>query len=481
VADGGAGRGLAAALLTASLMPLNSTMIAVAVPAIAGEFAASPAGVTQAVVASYLVAAIALQSPGGKLGDRLGHWRVFGLGQAVLAGGAVLGTLAPDLVVLALARVLMAVGGAVVVPATLAMLRMQLPPERRGRAYGAFGAVMSLAAAVGPVLGGALVHLFGWRSTFVVNLPVLVVSVLLVARPAPRDTSHRAPARFDWRGSLLLTVALVGLVAAAQLSGAAAATSAILGGAALVPFVWWERRVADPVIAFRLFRSPVFTAGSALVALLNLVMYSVLFDVPLLAHRLFRLGAEQVGTMLAFLTAAMVVASFVAGRLTDRFGCRTLALAGTLSCAAAILVLRQSHLDRPGDLHLPLLLLGLGVGIANPAAQTASLSGVAASVSGMAAGISSTMRYLGGVAGVALLGAVVDFHGSRATVLAGHRTVHLVFLGALAAGVACALVLPGARDNRLSGPGETKPAPERTMEDVHNMPGDRRSRPRGEK
>lgn len=479
--EGGAGRGLAAALLTASLMPLNSTMIAVAVPAIAGDFGASGAGVTQAVVASYLVAAIALQSPGGKLGDRLGHWRVFGLGQAVLGGGAVLGTFAPNLVVLALARVLMAVGGAVVVPATLALLRMHLPPERRGRAYGAFGAVMSLAAAVGPVLGGALVHLFGWRSTFLANLPVLAVSVVLVAGRAARSGPRRAPARFDWRGSVLLTVALVGLVSAAQLGGAAAAISALLGGALLVPFVWWERRVADPVIAFPLFRSPVFTAGSTLVALLNLVMYSVLFDVPLLVHSLFRLGAEQVGTMLAYMTAAMVVASFVAGRLTDRFGCRTLAVLGTLGCAAAIVTLRQSPLQRPSDLHVPLLLLGLGVGVANPAAQTAALSGVATAVSGMAAGISSTMRYLGGVAGVALLGALVDFHARRNVLLADHRTVQLAFLVALAAGFLCALLLPGGRDDRLAGRGETNPAARRTIEDVHHVPGDRPSRPRGEK
>src|SRR5690349_6663606 len=117
-------------------MPLNSTMVAVAVPDVAHRFDAAPGTVTQAVVATYLVAAIALQSPGGKLGDRLGQWRVFGLGQALIGAGALLGFLAPSLAVLVLARVLMASGGALVVPATVALLRTEVAPQRRGRAFG---------------------------------------------------------------------------------------------------------------------------------------------------------------------------------------------------------------------------------------------------------------------------------------------------------------------------------------------------------
>jgi MFS family permease len=130
-------------------MPLNSTMIAVALPEIAREFARPPGTVAQAVVASYLVAAIVLQGPGGKLGDRLGHWRIITFGQVLVVAGAVLGMVAGALSVLAVARVLMAAGGAAIVPATVALLRIELPPQRRGRAFGIFGAVMSLAAGIG--------------------------------------------------------------------------------------------------------------------------------------------------------------------------------------------------------------------------------------------------------------------------------------------------------------------------------------------
>src|SRR5512133_2587868 len=130
----GAARGLVAALLASSLMPLNSTMIAVALPEIARDFGHPPGTVAQAVVASYLVAAIVLQSPGGKLGDRLGHWRMLVFGQVLMACGAVLGMVAGTLAVLAVARVLMAAGGAATVPATVALLRIELPPDLRGRA-----------------------------------------------------------------------------------------------------------------------------------------------------------------------------------------------------------------------------------------------------------------------------------------------------------------------------------------------------------
>jgi MFS family permease len=160
-------------------MPLNSTMIAVALPDISHEFGQDPSVVTQALVTSYLVAAVVLQSPAGKIGDRLGHSRMLAVGQVLVGAGALLGFLSPSVAALTAARVLMAAGGAVLVPATVALLRHELPPERRGRAFGAFGAVMALAAAVGPLVGGELVSQFGWPSVFVANLPVLAVSATL--------------------------------------------------------------------------------------------------------------------------------------------------------------------------------------------------------------------------------------------------------------------------------------------------------------
>ena len=450
----GAKRGLVAACLTASLMPLNSTMIAVAVPDIAHDVGHPAATVTQALVATYLVAAIALQSPGGKLGDRLGHWRVFKIGQAALAAGALLGFVAPNLVLLAVSRVVMAVGGAVVVPATLALIRTELPTERTGRAFGAFGAVMSLAAGIGPIVGGELVDAFGWPSVFLANLPVLGASVLFaMGTRRPARTATR-PAAFDWPGSVLLTAALVAVVVGAQLHGTLAPVVATVGGAIFVPFVLWERRASDPVIAFGLFRSRIYTAGTLLIALLNLVMYALVFEIPLTLHALFRLDSEQVGRLLIFLMAAMVLTSLIAGRLTDRLGPRLLAVVGTAAALGALALMRFVDLTSADRLRVPLVLLGVGLGLANPAAQNASLSGVDRAVSGMAAGVSSTMRYLGGIAGVAVLGRLVHSHSTPHEVLAQHHDVLTVFIGVLAVALVCAALLrrPGAAGQAAAPP-----------------------------
>jgi MFS family permease len=301
---------------------------------------------------------------------------------------------------------------------------------------------MSLAAGVGPLVGGELVSAFGWRSVFVANLPVLVVSLALAGRG--RHDARRAHVRtapFDAIGAALLTGALVALVAGLQAHGTAAVVLVTTGALLFVPFASWERRAADPVVAFGLFKSTRYTAGSLVVALLNLVMYALLFEIPLVTHALFRLSSAATGELLIFMMLAMVVASLVAGRLVDAFGARPVGLFGTACCLAGVTTLLVHDPTAPGDLRLPLALLGFGLGLATPAGQTASLAGVPADRIGMAAGLASSMRYVGGVAGVAILGRTLDLTGSRHSVLAAQHTMLAVFVGVLVASVGCAALL----------------------------------------
>jgi MFS family permease len=381
---------------------------------------------------------------GGKLGDRLGHWQVVSVGRAVLAVGALLGYLAPNLALLACSRVIMAVGGAVVVPATMALVRVEVAEDRRGRAFGAIGATMSLAAGLGPLLGGELVSLFGWRSVFIANVPVLVVAAAL-AGPGRRNvrSAGRPPAPFDVVGAVLLTGALVALIAGLQASGAPAAVLITTGVLLFVPFVSWEGRTADPIVAFALFRSVRYSAGSLVVALLNLVMYALLFAIPLVTHALFHLSSAATGRLLIFMMLAMVVASLIAGRLVDAFGARPVALVGTVCCLGGAAALLMHDPTAPGDFRLPLALLGFGLGLATPAGQAASFAGVPADRIGMAAGLASSMRYLGGVAGVAILGRTLHLTGSQHSVLAAQHTMVAVFAGVLVVGVGCAALLGG--------------------------------------
>ena len=210
-----------------------------------------------------------------------------------------------------------------------------------------------------------------------------------------------------------------------------------------VPMVWWERRVTDPVVAFGLFGAAAFTAGSLLVALQNLVMYTLLFELPQVLAALLAVDSAATGRLLVAMMGATILASLVAGRMTDRIGARPVAVAGTVTCLAAVGLLATADLSSLRPLVLPLALLGLGVGLATPAAQSASLAAVPQERSGAAAGIGSTMRYLGGVVGIALLGRLVDLTGDRSAVLGEHRNVLAVFGAALVAGLACAVILPG--------------------------------------
>jgi MFS family permease len=360
-----------------------------------------------------------------------------------VAAGALAGYLAPELWVLIVARIAMAVGGAALVPSAVAMLRHDLPIERRGRAFGAFGAMMALSAALGPVVGGELVEGFGWRSLFAANLPILALSVglgVFAGRVAVQGRDSHP--QFDWIGTGLLAGGLTAIILGLRPDGQHLLLL-LVGVALLVPFGWWERRAADPVVAFSLFRSVPFAAGAFLIAVQNLVMYALMLQVTLVAAALFELDARGTGRLIVSMMLAMVITSPIAGRLTDRVGPRSIALAGSLSGLLGLAGLAWIDLTAPEQLAVPLVLMGIGLGLTAPAAQSASMSTVARGLAGTAAGLGATMRYLGGIIGVAVLSLLLDVHGTRAEVISEHRTLMAVYAGALLVGLVCAALLPG--------------------------------------
>ncbi|WP_235880379.1 MFS transporter [Polyangium aurulentum] len=437
---------LVAVTLSAALAPLNSTMVAVALPEMSRALHAESSVLRQGLVTSYLLTNIVLQSPGGKLGDRLGHRRSLGLGQLVFAMGAALAYLWPVLTVLTLSRILMAAGAAILAPSAMALLRTELPKEVRGRAFGAFGAMMALSAGTGPKVGALLVGRFGWTSIFLANVPVLVLSAVLArtaAPPAPaRAAAEGAPrARFDIVGSVLLGLSLIGLVLGFE--NPRLRWAAALGALGLVPFVLWERRAADPVIDFSLFKRRTFVAGGFIIALQNLAMYSIMFELPQVGARLFAVGPRDLGNTLVAMMATMVVVSPFAGRASERFGARAVALTGCLSALAGMIVLAVRPLNALTDAVPALVLLGAGLGLTSAPSQSASMGDVPREKSGMAAGLTSTMRYFGGVAGLSVLGFVLTETPSREVAMHEHTTAVIVFCVALVVTIGCALVLPG--------------------------------------
>jgi EmrB/QacA subfamily drug resistance transporter len=411
--------------LAALLAPLNSTIIAVALPSIAGAFEASPAVVTRWLVTGYLVVSIVAQSPAGKLADLWGPSRVLTLGRASFGVGALLAALSPSLEVLGAGRVLMALGGALSIPTVFAQLRNSVEPNRRGRIFGIFGAVMGAAAAAGPLLGGFLTARYGWHSVFVVNVPVVLLSFLL--EPPRREDARRSAGRFDFAGSAILGAAVLLLVAAVERTDALFAAGAL---AVIAGFVYRELRAPDPVLDVRLFRTPAFAAGSAIVALQNLAMYAMLFLLPFFLAS----APSTTGRMLLLFTASMVLASPLGGRLSDAIGARTVACTGALVAAGGALLFVQ----RADAVVLALILFGAGIGLGGSPSQAAAMSAVEATQAGVASGALSTMRYVGGVIGSGLVALLVSGGLARDARL-------LVFPAVLLLSAVVAVALPGKR------------------------------------
>ena len=452
--------------LAASLSPLGSTMIAVALPSIGSELGVGSGALTQWLVSSYLIVGIATMSPGGRLGDRIGHRRSLIIGMSIYGVGSIVGFTLANLPSLAFARIAMAAGGAMTVPATMALLRNLVPPERRARTFGYFGSVMGTAAGIGPLVGGELTALFGWRSVFIANIPVILVAYVLIRRSTDSTASARSgqdsevhsrsrtdsespaasappgPApRFDVLGSVLLGLGLTLLVVAAQTSGATALGTALGAAGLLTLFVWWEGRVEEPVLDLRLYLRPTFAASSAVIGLQNLAMYALLFQLPIFFEQVRGVEAGITGRTLIGMMVAMVIFSPLGGRVSESVGIRATAFVGTLiSLAGLYLASDFGALRSPGDALIGLVLIGVGLGLTSAPTQAAAMSAVSRSDAGMGGGAVSTARYIGGVIGISALGYVL---GVEQAGVDAHGAAAVVYSGALVLAAISALALPG--------------------------------------
>jgi MFS family permease len=372
--------------LGALLAPLNSTMIAVALPRIIDDLGTSVRAAGW-LVTSYLIALALVQPLAGRLGDAVGRRPpiVGGLvGFGLASTGAAFAPTFPALVVF---RVLQAIFGAVVFPNGAALLRVALPAARRGRGFGAVGSVLSGAAAVGPLIGGALIAIGGWRAIFWANLPIVGAALVLAWRfvPAERSAVEAHP----------------------QLFGIA------------------------------LWRRPRFAAASAGVAFSNLAFYSLLISAPVLLARRHDWSSSEIAAALAALSAPTALLAPLGGRLSDRLGRRAPAVVGNGLVAAAGVPLVLDPVGSPAVLVACLVLAGTGVGLSTAALQTAAIESVPAPLAGAAAGMYSTSRYLGSIVGTIALGSLITAHGHR-----GYGAVFAMVLIAATISAAAATRLP---------------------------------------
>jgi DHA2 family methylenomycin A resistance protein-like MFS transporter len=398
---------LVTAALGTMLAPLNSTMIVVALPHILDEFGASLTWGSWLVL-SYLVAMAAMQPLGGSLGDRYGRRRLFFIGLVGFLVATVVAALAPRIELLLAARTVQAIAGATAIPNGTALVRGLIPAERQGRSFGAIGALIAIAAALGPPLGGLITDAAGWRWIFVANLALLVPALVLSLR-LPEGAGMRA-GRFDLRGAFLLTSALVGLALALtvwRLDGIPAPAGPLLGSIALASGVALRRqarRVERPILNLGLFARPGFLPATLAVLLSNLTMYTLLLSLPIFLSRRSGWSSSEIGLLLAALSAQMALWSPIGGRLADRHGRRRPAVLGAALGITGAVPFVAIDTTWPWPAYLvPLAVLGSGIGLSAAPVQTAALAAASARDTGQAAGLFSTMRYLGSITGSGIM------------------------------------------------------------------------------
>ena len=425
------------------LVPLNSTMLAVALPSIMDEFAVDAATVSS-LVTLYLGAVTIALLASGSLGDRYGQRRVFLIGVIAFASSSLLAAVAPSFTLLTVARVLQALSGALISTTSLVLVRAIAPVERRGAAFGLFDMLVSTSAAIGPFIGGLLVGAFGWRSLFVIAVPVALfaaVAVGLVVRPdaGVADDAQARPAGrrpgIDVPGLVLLAALLVAVLLAIR--GFGEGGPALLALLAIVPlfalFIRFELAAERPAVDPRLFASRPFTAAVLGVLGATVILHAAFILVPLLVERLQGGSAETAGLVLLGISGMGAIAAPFGGRLSDRLGRRRPVVAGSICLTAGLVALWLVAVDStPAAIGLLLGIVGFGMGFSGSPRQAAAMDSIPTDRVGMAAGTYYTGRYLGGVLGASLAGAVLGTTVTAAGISLGFGLLVIVGLAVIA-------------------------------------------------
>lgn len=408
-AERGGGLALTGICLGFFLVLFDATAVNVATGGIAKSLGASVITL-QWVLNAYTVAFAALMLTAGSLGDRWGSRRVYQGGAALFAVASAVCAMAPDAAVLVAARAVQGIGAAAVVPCSLALIAHRYPePAARARALGIWGGVSGIGLTAGPVVGGWLVAALGWRSVFLVVVPIAAVSIALIAARTAEVPRHSA-ARLDLLGQVLAIASLVALTAALTMTSTLGWSSvpvlgllaaAVLGGAC---FVVTEHRVGEPMLPPELFRSGAFSGASGVGLLFNFGLYGVLFSVTIFLERTLRQSTAITGVALLPLTAVITLGALFSGRVTNRFGPRVpmaLGLSGGLlgTCLLA------AFGDHSGAVALAVFGAIMGcVGLCMPAMTGVALAGTGPQRAGLGAATLNAARQAGGALGVALLG-----------------------------------------------------------------------------
>lgn len=404
---------LLATSLSYVVVILDTTIVNIALARIAASLGADVSGL-QWVVNAYTLTFASLLLTGGLLGDRLGARNVYLTGLLIFAAASALCGFAPDLTTLVVARVLQGVGAALLVPCSLTLISAAYTDsQQRAGAISVWAGCGGVAMAAGPLVGGLLIHWLGWRSIFVVNVPIAVCGALLTLR-VPSAARKRVE-HMDFAGQAAAIVALACSVAVLIEGVKLGWTSGpIVAGIAAAVAGWFafvviERRRARPMLPLGLFRNPVFSASVFVSLVSALVFYGLLFLLSLYFQE--GRGWQSLRTGLAFLplTVMVTAGSFSAGKLGAAYGTRRVVVAGFLLYAIGFAGLLALANDAPyWRIALCFPAVGFGSGVITPAATATLLGAVDKTRAGVAAGVLNASRQTGSAFGVAIFGLLMS-------------------------------------------------------------------------
>ncbi|MFJ1765837.1 MFS transporter [Amycolatopsis sp. NPDC088138] len=450
-------RGLALAVLCAAslMVVLDSSIVAVALPAIQADLGFTPAGLAW-VVTAYLVAFGGLLLLSGRLGDLLGRRRVFLGGLGLFTAASLAAGLAGNAAVLVVSRFVQGVGGALASAVVLGMIVTMYPePRARAKAIGVYSFTQAAGASIGLIAGGALTQALSWHWTFYVNLPIGVVALVLAVRVVEADRGTGLRAGLDALGAVLVTAAvMLGVYGITSAVRGALAAAAVL----LVAFVVRQAKARTPLLPLRLFRIRAVTGANLVMVLMVAGMLGFQFVTALYLQQV--LGLDALRTGVAFLPVPVVIAVAslgFTGRLAERFGPRAVLLSGLgLVIAGLLLLTRVSvHGSYFTDVLPPLLVMGLGAGVAIPALMGLAMTAVAPEDAGVASGLINTTQQVGAAIGTAVLATVAASRtaslGSadhREALASGFRLAYGTSAGFLIAAIALGAAVLARRPRR---------------------------------
>jgi EmrB/QacA subfamily drug resistance transporter len=424
---------LIATILGSSIAFIDMTVVNVALPAIQRDLGGGLAA-QQWIVDAYLLTLGSLILVGGSLGDIFGEVRMFTLGVALFGFASALCAAAPDSTTLIVFRGIQGVAGALLTPASLAVITSTFSGDERGAAIGTWTAWSGISTVIGPLVGGWLIGFTSWRVIFLLNVPIALATVVLVRTQLPRGIRERKAVRVDFAGAALCVAGLgavvFGFIEQPRLGwGDPAVPGTILGGAAcLVAFVVYESRAAMPMLPLRLFRSRNF----AVTNIETLAVYGGLsawgFFLTLFLQQIAGYSPFRAGLATVPLTIGLFLLSRYVGRLSMRFGPRFFMAAGPLLGAVSLLALVRlpTHLNYWVDLFPPLVGFAVALALTVAPLTTTVLSDAGPGDAGIASGINNAVARVAGLVAIAVIGVAAAGNTDHLSVQGFHRAMLIV-------------------------------------------------------